>query len=336
MNWEIMGKGIKKALTDYGNVKAQEAKLSTALLANELDKKQNLIFKMQEQDMERQNKLKFIKEMQAQFKQQNGMDGMGGEGIDTPQVQVGATGEPTLKYPSARDKEFTIKLGLNRIAQKEGKGMKLTPQEQSFKETYGGMGTDNKGLNRASGLRKEFQDSPIYKNYQIVNSQFNSLKSAYALSLNPDNESRAASDQALIVTLNKMLDPTSVVRESEFARTEVGVGLMNRIQSYLPKIKKGGQAISNTDRKAVYDMASKLLQGSQEGLNKHIDRYVNIAKQYGVDPGLILGDIKKFDTSSSQFNTQADNGLNLKIEQARKAGYSEEEIQSYLKSKGIQ
>lgn len=324
---KIMAKGFLNALKNYGDIQANEAKLKTSILANEFEKKQNFFYKLQERRQENKMTEDLVKKMQEQ-----NQDSLG---IDTPQVRAGAGGKTDVYYPTARDKEFNIKMNLNRISQKEQRGMSLSPQEQAFKETYGGMGGSGKELDRASGLRKEFQESPIYKNYQTVNSQFNSLKSAYALSLNPNNESRAASDQALIVTLNKMLDPTSVVRESEFARTEVGVGLMNRIQSYLPKLRKGGQAISNVDRKAVYDMANKLLQGSQEGLNQHIDRYVNIAKQYGVDPNLILGDIKKFDTSPNQFNTQPDSGLNLKIEQARKAGYLDEEIQTYLKNKGL-
>jgi len=282
-------KGILMGVADFAQNQANEVKLKSQLALNEAEKRKNWLWKVQQ--LQSQN----------QGQTENGM------GVDQPQMRLGAGGEPTMHYPSQQEKEFNIKINMNRISQKEKKGMQLSPQEQSFKENYGKISADDKGLARASGLRKEFQESPIYKNYQTVNSQFNSLKSAYSLSLNPDNESRAASDQALIVTLNKMLDPTSVVRESEFSRTEVGVGLMNRIQSYLPKLKKGGQAISNTDRKAVYNMAEKLLQGSQEGLNQHIDRYVNIAQQYGVDPKLILGDINKFDTSKSQFSESSFN-----------------------------
>jgi hypothetical protein len=324
-------KGILTGVADFAQTQANEVKLKSQLALNEAEKRKNFIWQLQAKMAEKQQENQMTEDLVKKMREQD-EDNLS---IDTPQIRAGAGGKADVYYPNARDKEFNIKMNLNRISQKEARGMSLSPQEQTFKENYGGMLGSGKELDRASGLRKEFQEAPVYKNYQTVNSQFNSLKSAYTLSLNPDNESRAASDQALIVTLNKMLDPTSVVRESEFARTEVGVGLMNRIQSYLPKLKKGGQAISNTDRKAIYEMAGKLLQGSQEGLNQHIDRYVNIAKQYGVDPKLILGDIEKFDTSSSQFNAQPTDDLTSKIEQARQSGYSEEEIQSYLKSKGL-
>jgi len=156
----------------------------------------------------------------------------------------------------------------------------------------------------ATGLRKEFQDSPIYKNYLVVQDSASKMQAAYDESVtNPSTKSRVASDQALAVLFQKMLDPTSVVRESEYARTPEGISALNYIQAWIPKLKQGGLQVTDEDRKAIYNMAQKLLTVSKETMNRHIAGYTGLAEKYGVEPSLVLGDMKKFELGE-------ENGLN--------------------------
>ena len=167
VDYAQMSKGFLNAIKQYGDLQqtksdiaGRKAKLESDVMAHQFQAKQNFFWKRQEEEAQRQSKLKFAQDMQAQFAQQD-QSGMGD--INAPQVRVGAGGDPTLSYPSARDKEFNIKLGLNRISQKEQRGLTLTPQEQKFKETYAGMvtqenteGLTSKQLVEGRALAKKF------------------------------------------------------------------------------------------------------------------------------------------------------------------------------------
>lgn len=49
--------------------------------------------------------------------------------------------------------------------------------------------------------------------------------------------------QAILVTFQKILDPTSVVRESEYMRSAAGQSLDNRVSGYIEQLSKGGAGI---------------------------------------------------------------------------------------------
>lgn len=154
-------------------------------------------------------------------------------------------------------------------------------------------------LTRATTLRKEFQAHPVYKSFQTIERSEKSMKVAYEKSVaDKTTKSRIASDQALGVLFQKLLDPTSVVRESEYARTPEGAGIMSRIKSVLPRLARGGLGISNEDRKELYEMAEALLVVAKEQMNKHIANYTGFAQSYDVDPKLVLGNLQRFDIDS--------------------------------------
>ena len=50
----------------------------------------------------------------------------------------------------------------------------------------------------------------------------------------------AAGSQAVLVTFQKILDPTSVVRESEYARSASGLSLIEQVAGALERLKEGG------------------------------------------------------------------------------------------------
>lgn len=163
-----------------------------------------------------------------------------------------------------------------------------------------------KMLDRATILRKEFNTSQISKDYQTITRAYQGIESAFKLAINKDKKTRIASDQALGVLFQKLLDPSSVVRESEYARTPEGASLMNRLQSIAPQLVKGGLTLKDEDRMALVEMSKKLLDSAQIAFNEQIDRYTQLAKDYEIDFNLILGNIKKIDTSqkvNSKFKT---------------------------------
>lgn len=97
--------------------------------------------------------------------------------------------------------------------------------------------------------------------------------------------------QSVLVTFQKILDPTSVVRESEYARSAAGLGLMSRLEGYVERLKSGGAGVPVADLAAMVETARQFLEsmnGYTAGQRKRIGAS---AKQYGIDPALVFDDL---------------------------------------------
>ncbi len=54
---------------------------------------------------------------------------------------------------------------------------------------------------------------------------------------------------------NKLADPESVVRESEFERTGQSLSFRNQLLGKWSRLAKGGAGLTNPDREAIFEMA---------------------------------------------------------------------------------
>jgi len=97
--------------------------------------------------------------------------------------------------------------------------------------------------------------------------------------------------QAVLVTFQKILDPTSVVRESEYARTATGQSVLNRIEGYTEKLTSGGAGMTDREMAAMVETAKQFLddmRGYSAGQRKRIQAQVN---KYGLDPATVFDDV---------------------------------------------
>ena len=53
-----------------------------------------------------------------------------------------------------------------------------------------------------------------------------------------------AGSQAILISFNKLLDPTSVVRESEYARSESGQSALETLRGFVDRLAKGGSGVT--------------------------------------------------------------------------------------------
>ena len=91
----------------------------------------------------------------------------------------------------------------------------------------------------------------------------------------------AAGSQAVLVTFQKILDPTSVVRESEYARSAAGQALLARIQGSFEKLAEGGAGVPISELKKFARLAEEMVDNSmgdyvgavKERIGKTADRY---------------------------------------------------------------
>lgn len=177
-------------------------------------------------------------------------------------------------------------------AKQAGKPLQGFSIEETSKLAGGYISPKQKMQNEpqvATNLRKEFRSQKPIQDFNIINRSYDALESAYKLSTSPDAKSLLASDQALGVLFQKMLDPTSVVRESEYARTPEGAAFIHRIESIIPQLQKGGLRLTNEDRLAIIQQAKAMLDSSQNLARQQKSFYTGLAKSYKVNPAMVTG-----------------------------------------------
>lgn len=95
--------------------------------------------------------------------------------------------------------------------------------------------------------------------------------------------------QAVLVTFQKILDPTSVVRESEYARSAEGISLLGRIEGYADKLARGGAGVPDDELAAMVETARQMLAGMDGYAKTQRSRIDAMSQEYGIKPELIFG-----------------------------------------------
>ena len=165
---------------------------------------------------------------------------------------------------------------------KEAKAILDTMQQRKrdIAETREGGTRERADRQFAVTLRKEFNALPEVTEYNQTMPKIKSMQSAYEESKKSKNF--VAIDQALITLYNKLTDPSSVVRESEYARTAENIPLINQIRGKAEKVLKGGAGLTGEERKALMDMAMLMQKGYEEIRSRRLNEY----RGYGVQGGL--------------------------------------------------
>jgi hypothetical protein len=138
-------------------------------------------------------------------------------------------------------------------------------------------------------LRKEFNNLPEIKEYNTMQSKFSAMEKAMQEAKSSNN--LVAVDQALISLYNKLTDPSSVVRESEYARTAENIPLLNQIKGKADKVMRGGAGLTNPEREALMRMARLMKQGYEEIRQRRVLEYHSYATDYGIDPNTVIRDV---------------------------------------------
>lgn len=160
-------------------------------------------------------------------------------------------------------------LDANRKAKIAGAGSGgLTPYQQ-FSATQS-IAKDNQ--KRTENAREMARQS------QLINSSYNNIVNGGDRSLNT---------QAIITSFNKILDPTSVVRESEYDRTAAGQALISRLQGKYDNIVAGGAGVTEATLKEAADIAKTYLDQSRKYIEAENARAVSMANQFGLNPDFV-------------------------------------------------
>ena len=129
--------------------------------------------------------------------------------------------------------------------------------------------------NDATLLRKEFDSQPMVKAYKGVAVEFDKMKSAASVPSAPG-------DLALIFSFMKMLDPTSAVRETEFANAQNATGVPEQIRNQWNKLKDG-KRLGDDQRKEFMNQAGGFYSAQKKAYDSEVKRFQELAKRTGVD-----------------------------------------------------
>ena len=149
----------------------------------------------------------------------------------------------------------------------------------------------------AATMRKEFNARPEIKEYNLIQPKIVSMEKALAESKRTGKF--IATDQALITLFNKLTDPSSVVRESEYARMAVNMPLVNAIAGKAYKVLNGGAGLTSAERTQIVDMAKLMKQAYQDVFDLTATEYEGYAKDSGLNPELVIGKTRRTPKISS-------------------------------------
>ena len=210
--------------------------------------------------------------------------GTGGESIPGRiQPYTGEFTNNTLGGQSIRTSKTTgeqLKDTLNEYTQKKKIDQKYSPPKSG--------GTGNTGK-IASDLRKEFIARPGVKSYEKIRPQIQRVEEVMSeIVQGQPVKNLVATDQALIMIYNKMLDENSVVRESEYARTSDNISFINKNIGRIQKQMSGGNAMSNGDRMAIYEAIQKFKGIAEGNYKEETEWFGKIAEDAGLSRDSVI------------------------------------------------
>jgi hypothetical protein len=118
-------------------------------------------------------------------------------------------------------------------------------------------------MRAADDLRKELQNQQVYKDAQTVAAAFGKIKSA---------SPTAAGDMGMVFGFMKILDPSSAVRETEYANAQNAGGVPEKIRNAYNKVLDG--EFLTPEQRASFKREAEPVYGAQR------KRYEDTAAQY--------------------------------------------------------
>lgn len=136
------------------------------------------------------------------------------------------------------------------------------------------------GLQAEEGLRKELTG---------VSKDFRTVRDSYARVLASADDPSAAGDLALIFNYMKILDPGSVVRESEFANAQNAAGVPEQLRAQYNRVLRG-ERLSDVTRADFVNRADRLFTSQLQVQRQTEAEFRRIAEASGARPEAVIQD----------------------------------------------
>jgi hypothetical protein len=128
-----------------------------------------------------------------------------------------------------------------------------------------------KGFDNTLKLRGDFRSEPIYKAHQEMETSYAQIREGL-------NKASPAGDLAGATKIMKLLDPGSVVRESELGMAMAASGALDRLSHYATNVINGTK-LTPDQRKDFQSLADALYSESVKQYNAKRGEYAGIAER---------------------------------------------------------
>jgi hypothetical protein len=170
------------------------------------------------------------------------------------------------------------------------------------------MNEGQKGFENTTDLKKQFGGEPIYK-------EFSGMQTAYSQVTSAIKEGTPIGDTAAATKIMKLLDPGSVVRETELGMAMAATGRMDRLKNYMD-LYISGKKLTDSQRTEFQSLADQLYNAAATAYNSKRGEYENIGKGFKLNTDLALGPPAKVMGGATDIDAQIK--ANAKAEQARR------------------
>jgi hypothetical protein len=140
--------------------------------------------------------------------------------------------------------------------------------------------TPTQRFERSSSLRKEYQGIQVVKDFDQVKVAYNQISGAL-------KNASPANDLAAATKFMKLLDPGSVVRESELGMAMSASPAMERVTNYFNQLKTG-EKLTPTQREDFRKSAEMLYKASENVIIPIQNEYRGIAASAGISPRNVI------------------------------------------------
>jgi len=150
----------------------------------------------------------------------------------------------------------------------------------TYQPVYQGAPDPQDQFGNEKDLYAQYAGSDPVKMYETVKSGYERVRQSAALQT-------GAGDMGLIYGYMKMLDPGSVVRESEFATAAQAGSYGEQIQGLVSRVING-ERLPESVRQEFVQLAEGIYSETASNLGSINDQFTTRARNYGVDPGMFI------------------------------------------------
>jgi hypothetical protein len=194
----------------------------------------------------------------------------------------------TYKTIASAPKEQSLPAAIQEYQYAQGQGYRGTFEQWDKERKRAGasnisvpINMGQKGLDNELKIRSDFRSEPIYKAHGEVQSAFSQISQAL-------KQQSPAGDMAGATKIMKLLDPGSVVRESELGMAMAATGLLDRATNYAQMVMSG-QKLTPKQREDFQNLANVLYAESAKQYNQKRNEYAGFATDYGLNADRIVG-----------------------------------------------
>ena len=159
------------------------------------------------------------------------------------------------------------------------------------------MNEGQKGFENTTDLKKQFGGEPIYK-------EFAGMQTAHSQVTSAIKQGTPIGDTAAATKIMKLLDPGSVVRETELGMAMAATGKLDRLKNYMD-LYISGKKLTDSQRVEFQSLADQLYNAAATAYNDKRGEYERIGQGFKLNTDLALGAPAKVIGGASDLASQA-------------------------------